>query len=162
MSTPTSNWPKGTAELLLRIRHTATGQSAVDWAVNALVAGYDTPSMRVLAGLDLDGLPSAWEASELVTASLEELGFAPPDIETISYAYVTDAAKAALTGELSPQEAANRIHKLVVSPLDHPPDLMPWCYVWEGNAADCSRSLEDHEIDAEILRLAEQYVREHA
>lgn len=83
MKSSTSQWPKGTVELLIRLERAenATGQDAVLWAVDALLSNYDTPSLRVLAGLDLEGVPSAWKAKQLVIASLNELGITPPDIE---------------------------------------------------------------------------------
>jgi hypothetical protein len=46
----------------------------------------------------------------------------------------------------------------VISPLNHPVYLHAWCYLWEGNAADCSRSLEDAELDQAIVDYAATFL----
>jgi hypothetical protein len=45
--------PVGTIELLARrANSSATGDDAVKWAIDALVDGFDSPSLRQLAGLN--------------------------------------------------------------------------------------------------------------
>jgi len=133
------------------------GQTAVDWAVAALEAGFDCKPLRILAGLDVGGQPTSYEASPLITASLDELGIHQPDFEASARLYVREVARATLAGELEPRRAADLVHRRVVGPLGHPHDLMAWCYVWEGNAADCSRSLEEDELNEEILSVAARF-----
>jgi len=151
-------YPEGTFELLLRFNTgERVGQSAVNWAVSALGEGYDSPSLRVLAGLDVDNQATTEEALQLVDATFQELGLKRPDLDTTARWYVCEVATAVVAGGLPPREAANKIHRLVMTPMDHPKDLMAWCYVWEGNAADCSRPLDESEWDREILKVAMQY-----
>jgi hypothetical protein len=155
--------PRGTSELLLLLESDQPiGKKAVAWAVAALVAGNDCPSMRILAGLDLGGHgePTSFEAAPYVRAALEELEVGQPDLDVVARLYVREVAQAALAGELAPRDAAELVHRLVVTPLNHPDDLMAWCYVWEGNAADCSRPLEEHEMDEEILKVAADFARD--
>jgi hypothetical protein len=121
--------------------------------------------MRILAGLDLDRHgeePSSFEAAPYVRAALEELGVVQPDFEVVARLYVREVAQAALAGELAPRDAAELVHSRVVTPLNHPDDLMAWCYVWEGVAADGSRLLEEHEMDEEILKVAADFARDAA
>ena len=132
---------------------------AVQWAVDALSDGHDVPSIRILAGLDLDGWPDAFEADTLVEKALRELGIPETDPHSHTMAYLRELATAIVAGKIAPQEGANLIHRRVISPLDHPADLQAWCYLWEGNAADCSRSLEDSEIDQAIVDYATIFLR---
>jgi hypothetical protein len=41
-------------------------------------------------------------------------------------------SRALLAGTIDAEAALERIHARAVGPLGHPPDLAPWCYVWEG------------------------------
>ncbi len=151
-------YPEGTFELLLRLNTgERVGQSAVNWAVSALGEGYDSPSLRVLAGLDVDNQPTTEEALQLMNATFQKLGLKRPDLDATARRFVCEVATAVVAGRLPPREAANKIHRLVMTPMDHPKDLMAWCYVWEGNAADCSRPLDESEWDREILEVAKQY-----
>ena len=152
--------PRGTAELrVLRDNGEPLGKSAVQWAVDALAAGYDIPSLRILAGLDLDGWPNSFETEALVDTALRELGVPDTDRNSRALAYVRDIASAIVAREIVPQEGANLIHRRVIVPLNHPDNLQAWCYLWEGNAADCSRSLEDSEIDQAIIDYATAFLR---
>jgi hypothetical protein len=152
--------PRGTCGLLvLRDNHELLAESAVRWAVGALVEGYDVPSLRVLAGLDLTGWPNSFEAEALVEAALHELGIPEMDRGTRARLYVREISAAIIARELGPSEGVDLIHRRVITPLEHPADLQPWCYLWEGNSADCSGTLEDSERDAAILDYAALYLR---
>jgi hypothetical protein len=152
--------PRGTTALLvLRDNGEPLGRNAVQWAVDALADGHDAPSIRILAGLDLTGWPNSFEAEALVEAALRELGVPETDRVSRALAYVREVAAAIVAGEIAPQEGANLIHRRVISPLKHPANLQAWCYLWEGNAADCSRALEDAEIDRAIVDYAGTFLR---
>ncbi|MFL5542951.1 MAG: hypothetical protein ACJ8J0_28490 [Longimicrobiaceae bacterium] len=124
-----------TSVLMARAAGELSGPEMVEWAVDALSAGFDSPSLRVLAGL----MPSealARDAEPILREAARELGFQALDLEGMRRAYVPIVCRALLRGELSPGEAAERIHRRVVSPLGHPADLMSWCYLWEGLGPD--------------------------
>jgi len=141
MST-SSSYPRGTGEVLVLLETgKGLGRIAADWAVSALVAGYDSPSIRVLAGMDMAGQPSSSEVTPILEGALRELGVQRPSFNEAARLYVREVATATLAGQLAPQQAAELIHCRVITPLEHPKDLMPWCYVWEGNSADCTRAL---------------------
>lgn len=149
-----ATWSQSTTEIAL-LHHCGQpiGSAAVAWAVAALELEHDTPSLRILAGLDLFGEPSSTDASRLFAAALAELGIELPEHPVLARLYVRDIARAVLDGEIAPRDAADRIHELVITPLEHPPDLQSWCHVWEGNSADLSQLLEGEALDAEIRRL---------
>ena len=132
----------------------------VEWAVTALTEGFDSPSLRILAGADLDGSPSPFETSPLFRAALTELGILLPELEVLARLYVREVARQVVGGTLEPRTAADLVHRRVVTPLEHPTDLMSWCYVWKGNSVDCSRPLDDEELEHEIHRLAIEFAGE--
>jgi hypothetical protein len=79
-STSSPSLPPGTVRLLaLRACSNATGEDLVRWATDALGDGWDSSALRILAGLDLGGTPSFWEANEDLKRALAELGI--PDAE---------------------------------------------------------------------------------
>jgi hypothetical protein len=156
-SMPLEAPPRSLEVLVLLQSGQPIGQRAVDWAVSALEAGFDCHSIRLLAGLDMSGQPTSFEAIPLFDAALLELGIQKPSFDEAARLYVREIADATLAGRLAPRHAADLIHRRVIGPLDHPEDLMPWCYVWEGNSADCTRSLEDHEWDNEIMKVAREF-----
>jgi hypothetical protein len=151
--------PRGTTGLLLlRDSGEPFGRRAVQWAVDALSDGHDVPSIRILAGLDLEGSVESWDAAPLIEAALRELDLPQVDRNSLAREYVREVATAIVSREMAPQEGANLIHRLVITPLNHPPELQAWCYLWEGNAADCSCVLEESEIDKAIVDYAAAFL----
>jgi len=152
-------WPEGTLELatLYHAGCDTDSRQYVQWAVNALEAEFDTPSIRTLAGLDLCGEPVRAETVPAFESSLLELEIELPDPDTTARLYMLEVAAAIVMRSIAPQVGAELIHSRVVSPLEHPPDLQPWCFVWEGNSADCSSVLEGEALDAEIFKVANDF-----
>ena len=141
--------------LVQRLAGTVTAASIVDWATDALVAGEDTPSLVVLAGLDRHG--SVFDVTPRLDTALTELGvrpFAPADLRR---AYVGMVSRAVMAGRVTSREALDRIHQHAVTPLGHPPDLSAWCFVWEGLAPTDYRELGPADIEVEARRLAETW-----
>lgn len=115
----------------LAFASTAIGDDLVRWAEGALETGLDSPSLRRLAAL---GLPAALsEASPLLRRALEELGIRPPitDEEARRH-HLADVCDEMLSGARTVEQALDEIERTVVSPLGHPDDLMPWCYLGSG------------------------------
>jgi hypothetical protein len=117
--------------LVARMDSVVTGGPLVEWATSALVDGLDTPALVWLAGLP--PTCSVFEAGPLLDRALAELGLASlPAAEALRRAYVGVISRQLLDGRLTPTDAVQLIHRVAVGPLNHPADLMPWCYVWEG------------------------------
>jgi hypothetical protein len=153
--------PHGTRRLLLRERLThghAVGRDFVDWAVQALVDGYQSDSLAALAGLDLGPAPSAFEAAEKFHLALKQMGVEIPSDEALIHGYVCEVAKQVVDGELPPQEAVSRLHREVLTPLTHPHELMPWCLLWEGLHPDTHASLEGDALDDAIRGCARTWL----
>jgi hypothetical protein len=146
--------PVGTIELLARhANSSATGDDAVKWAIDALVDGFDSPSLRQLAGLNS---PTAWfEAMPLFERTLNELQLEIPRSKNeILRLYLRSVAESIVTGVRSPSVALEVIHREVLGPLNHPLDLMPWCYLWEGLEPVTFASLDDAAIARAVRALA--------
>jgi hypothetical protein len=122
----------GTAELFADLHlDRLSGEKICAWAVSALEAGFDTESLRTLAGMSLEVLPSFFEARPYFMRALQELQLSLP----------------------SNREEALRAY---VVPLNHPPDLMGWCYLWEGNAPDGTFAKMSEE---DLERAAREFAR---
>ena len=132
----------------------------IDWAVNALSEGFDTPALRRLAGLDLEGTAVAEDARAEWRAACVELEIQAPSKQGAVKAYVANLAREIVEGRIGPVAGAERIHAEVLTPLNHPQDLMAWCFLWEGLSPDSYRELEGVALDEAILRTARSFVNE--
>jgi hypothetical protein len=131
------------------------GQELVDWAVQALVAGYDPAAVVRLAGLDLDSAPLLNDAMHAFRAALLELDIIVPESrEGILRAHGVELARQISVGEITPSEGVARMEREVVSPLNHPRDLMAWCYLSSDLNPDTLEELQGHEWEEYVLGLA--------
>jgi hypothetical protein len=141
--------------LVRRMDGTIPGAELVDWATSALEEGVESESLVILAGLARNC--SMYEAVSLLDRGLTELKLKVPAAEALRRAYVGAVSRAILAGGISADQALDRIHRRVVTPLGHPPDLAPWCFVWEGLHPDDYRTLDPIQQEAEARRLAEAW-----
>ena len=76
-----SQLPRDTLALLaMRAQKGVAVQDYVNWAVNALVDGFDSPSLAILAGLGYD-ITSEIEAPDYFLKTVKELALPIPDCE---------------------------------------------------------------------------------
>ena len=141
--------------LVARSNEAASGEPVVEWAVHALEAGLESAALIELAGLPRTA--SVFDAGPLLDRALRELGIAPPDLEELLRAYVGVISRALLEGKLAVAAVLDDVHATVVSPLRHPDDLRPWCYLWESLDPVELRSLEPYEVASKTRRLAEAW-----
>lgn len=158
----THRLPARTEVMVLR-DHTGmlTGDELAEWATAALADGHDSPAIRELAGLDLDGCANLYDAERLFARALVELGVDRPDVAKCASARVRELARAVLDGTVSAKEALDRVHGEVISPLDHPGEFAAWCYIWEGNEPDLSGPLKG-DLAGAVRRLAASTLAEPA
>lgn len=144
-------WPKGSVHLLSnRINSTANSKDYIDWAVNALLDKFETPSLVLLAGLDLDKNISIFDAENYFEKCLQELKLSLPNDGTILRLHLSEISKNIAEEAINPIEGINLIHQRIINPLNHPEDLMPWCFLWEGNSSsgDYAEYSEDEQSNA--------------
>ena len=148
--------PRGSIELLVKNRGDAiTGGDFVTWAVAALTDGWDSPSLRRLAGLDAS--VARLEAMPFFEGAVKELELPLPDSkDTLLRSYLRVIAQDIVNGARPAAEALDVIHTEVLGPLAHPEDLMPWCFLWEGLDPVTFNSLDDGTVAAAARALAKQ------
>ena len=151
--------PRGFIELLVkRDCGQGTGADFVTWAVDALTEGLDSPSLRRLAALDNEA--SRFDALPLFENVAKELNLRVPDSKDALYReFLRSIAHDILNGIRSPAAALELVHRTIVSPLGHPADLMPWCYLWGGLDPNTFASLDDEAIAEAAKALARDTVR---
>lgn len=94
----------------------------VDWAVSLLVAGYDTPSLRILAGVAAPF--DAPEMTALADRVLVELGLRPiPDPRQAASILTTELCRQLLAGTASIGEVLQQIKDVCIE-LDEERELM--------------------------------------
>jgi hypothetical protein len=150
--------PPGCAKLLAdwTLGH-LTGDQAVDWAVKALEAGFDSPSLRILAGLDVGRQVHLFEAEQYLEKSFAELDLEIPDRDLVLWNYANEIASEIASGRLDPELGIDEMHRKVVDPLGHPESLRAWCLLWEGNHPEDYRPLSAQERRIMIYRLANKF-----
>lgn len=136
---------------------TLTGDDLTAWAVYALETGYDSPSLRILAGL----ASPTWlsEAKPYFDRAIAELGIAIPDDEGLLRGYLKVVAQKIVEEEIPPGIGADLIHSRVLTPLGHPEDLRGWCFLWEGLDPQTYEILSENDLNLKIKRYAGDCLR---
>ncbi|MGW4897028.1 hypothetical protein ACWEQL_32925 [Kitasatospora sp. NPDC004240] len=131
------------------------GPGIVGAACDALVAGLDTPGLRRLAACSRDEAP--YDVPVLLPEALGELGltYHPPGGETGREAVARTLARRLLTGELSPRDLADRIHRRFGHGLDLAEPLAALADDY-GILGYTDRT--EAEIDADVLAEARRLV----
>ena len=134
-------------------------QEIVDWAVQELVAGRDTPELCVLAGMSPPFYYS--EVGEQFFKALAELSIVPPDKETCLRLYARQIAQALLDGSLSAPDTCYQIYPIWQDTYED--DYMVWAQLrWAWS--DLIGGFESYEYDSPDLTLAnfDDYARMEA
>jgi hypothetical protein len=141
--------PPGTHELLAsRCLERLSGSDACRWAVSALEAGFDTPALRILAGMAFGALPNFLEVRPYLDAALGELNVVVDSSrDDILRGYARHLAEELLAGARPVAATLEAMHQAVVSPLNHAEDLMGWCYLWEGLAPNGTCEVTGKDLD---------------
>ena len=94
----------------LRALGLAPSDTVIEWALDAITAGYDSPNLRILAGL---GAPfDELEVKRLCSAACAELGI--PSLPAREYVkcYIGSVLRQMLDGKLSREDAMSRLASL--------------------------------------------------
>lgn len=141
--------------LVLRSRGTLTPQNIVDWAYTELLAGRDTPNLRILAGLraPLD----LWEAEHYLEATLDDLVWQWEDGTPFWNEYILEIAREVLSGLRSPILASQEIYSLYRD-MGYPVELSNWLYITDGLDPDTHEQLDGWHLEAVIRRECQRMV----
>jgi hypothetical protein len=144
------NWRRFVRLLGQRRFGLASGSGLVDWGVDALVAGWESQSLNVMAGLSKP--PNEFEVDEYVERMMKELGVQMPEEHEFAKLYGMAVARDMLAGKTTPYEGAGELRNLWVR-TGHPEHLVPWAMYEEkydlardrvyGEVADVGRDILD-------------------
>lgn len=96
----------------------------IDWAIEMLMQDYDSPNLRILAGLDRRN--SIFEVEAYFLRSMKELNIEELEPKTAIRAYVCEIAKGIIDGSFSsPMKAVENLYRMWVD-TDYDFD----CEVW--------------------------------
>jgi len=129
------------------VRRPVGSDVLIQTGLDALLAGVDSPSLRMLAGL---GRSEGPEASELFDAAIDELSLdtdLPSDPRDARWALVEWWAQLVVDGELAPHEGGHLIWHDGWTELDAPTALQPivgWTSEWDDWGEDWEKPREDY------------------
>jgi hypothetical protein len=130
-------------------------EDLVSWATALLAGGTESPAVVRLAGLDLGGSPNVFEAQAAFDQALVELGIeAPRDRDSLLRGRLVDISDDLLASRITADEALARAHRFVLGPLNHPADLMPWCYLGDELDPVVYKPLTRQEVEHQVKELA--------
>ena len=95
----------------------------VDWAGEMLVAGYDSYSLCILAGLDRRA--SSFETENYFARALKELNLSLPDPDAAVRVYGCEIAQQILDGKITAQDGVRKLSHICVG-LIYEPDFIGW------------------------------------
>ncbi|HEU4836787.1 MAG TPA: hypothetical protein VFS90_20300 [Pyrinomonadaceae bacterium] len=93
------------------------------WAGEMLVQGYDSRSLRILAGLDK--FASTFEAENYFARSLAELNLTPPDSDTAIRAYACEIARQIIEDKITAQDGVRALFQICIA-TDYAADFIIW------------------------------------
>jgi hypothetical protein len=123
-------------------------------AIDALVAGCDTPSLAQLAGME----HATWSEIEPMAARvLAERGLVPPDKYQAVKAVADSIARRMVDGSIDPVIGADRLHKLAWRVEGQPAfaDLVPFIGLWSDLDAVHAGHLSMAKLQEAVLSEAE-------
>jgi len=96
-----------------------------EWAISMLERDFDSPSLRILAGLDGSNL---FEADDYFRRVLRELHIPEPDFETSIRAYACELATRLVAGTLDAENGVRQLYRLCVA-AHYAKDFMVWLHL---------------------------------
>jgi len=127
------------------------GEDAIAWAASALADGIDTPTVRILAGLNPD-LDRADIASYFGRA-LHELEL-DGKYQDPAKAYAVELAQRIVDGTIDPIVACKEIYDVVYVPFGLPGHLAYWSCLAGGHSPDAGGELSPDDLRERILEEA--------
>lgn len=152
MSESAATGPLFDEAVLWEVRSTIGADAVISAAVNALVAGIDSPSLRELAGAS--STEDYWTLQPLVQAALEELGIPYPDSGShqIQIAAARVMCRRLLEGNLAADDFAAWAHRTIGH--EGAAILQPLVELDDVFVVDCTIDTID-DLEAAARRVAE-------
>ncbi len=112
----------------------ASSGDYVDWASDCLEDGFDSKSLRMLAGLNKNHNIKS-DFGELFRQSLDELGWNYLGEKEVLLDHSKDLARKILSGELETEKGSHLINQIYVQ-LGFPAELENWAYLYDGDSTE--------------------------
>lgn len=129
----------------------ASTAEPVEWAESALLAGLDSPHLRILAGLSQ---PFHWsEVEHCFERALADFEIVEPEPAEAKRRRVREIAEKIVSGEVSPTRGCCEMRELVET-LGYHDDFGDWFYLQEGQEPRNGSKLAPRELNAAIMRQA--------
>ena len=109
-----------------------SGSDFVDWAIACLEDGFDSKSLRLLAGMDKTHSIRA-DFEELFRRSLQELDLKYLDKKEFLLNYAKEVARQIISNEIESVEAVEKIYKVYVR-LNYLVELEMWGLLYDGHS----------------------------
>lgn len=120
--------------LKLNLEHWTDGSAYVDWAFDCLEEGFDSKSLRLLAGFDKKH-PYKADFEELFRQSLNELGWKYLSDKEVLLTYAKSLAEQIISGELDAAEGVEKINGIYIqSGLSE--ELEYWRFLADGSSSE--------------------------
>jgi hypothetical protein len=109
-----------------KYRNCIFASDAVEWAIQELMDGRDSDTLRRLAAVKR---PTDWyEVEPLLRQTYKELEYAWPNEEACYWACAEDTANDIVAGRIPPSEGSVEMYRMCVA-LEFPKDLLAWEYI---------------------------------
>jgi hypothetical protein len=95
----------------------------IDWAGEMLVQGYDSYSLRILAGLEC--LASTFESEDYFLRASTELGLSIPDSGAAVRAYACEIAQQIVEGKVTAQDGVRALYRICLA-TEYDRDYLIW------------------------------------
>jgi len=99
------------------------------WAGEMLVQGYDSRSLRILAGLDK--FTNTFEAENYFARSLAELTLTPPDSDTDIRAYACEIARQIIEDKITSKDGVRALYSICIA-TEFAREFIVWCELDEA------------------------------
>jgi hypothetical protein len=93
-----------------RALQSAFAEDYIDWAGELLVQDYDSPSLRILAGLHRRS--GVFEVEAYFLRALKELNISEPESKAAVRAYACEIAHQIIIGQLTSQEGVRTLYRI--------------------------------------------------
>lgn len=120
--------------LKLYLEDWTNGSEYVDWAFSCLEEGFDSKSLRLLAGLNKKH-PYQTDFEELFRTSLNELDWKYLSVKEVLLAYAKSFAKQILSGEIEPDAGVEKVQSIYFR-LGFPEELEYWSDLADGSSSE--------------------------
>jgi hypothetical protein len=123
-----------------RALNQARSEDTIAWAVASLEQGFDTPSLRILAGLDLTRPIDSFEVQTFFQKALGELELTEPGLYEAILQYADLIVNDLLDGAMDPKPAVSLLARLWAA-ADYPVHLAVWSDLEDSlEALECGES----------------------